>query len=90
MTDYLSLQHFLRSRWSGRSSNASTQLRLTRHPRRSRYSRGTDHDRKTVTLIGENGAEIRGNGSGKVVTIAADNVTHARFANHRLRIAIIR
>lgn len=30
---------------------------------------------KSVTLIGENGAEIRGDGSGKVVTIAADHVT---------------
>jgi nitrous oxidase accessory protein len=30
---------------------------------------------KPVTLLGEPGAEIRGNGSGKVVTIAADNVT---------------
>src|SRR5262249_19141222 len=30
---------------------------------------------KSLTLIGENGAAIRGNGSGKVVTIAGDNVT---------------
>ena len=30
---------------------------------------------KSVTLVGENGAEIRGNGSGKVVTIGADDVT---------------
>jgi nitrous oxidase accessory protein len=30
---------------------------------------------KSLTLVGENGAEIRGNGSGKVVTIAADDVT---------------
>jgi nitrous oxidase accessory protein len=30
---------------------------------------------KSITLIGEPGAEIRGNGTGKVVTIAADNVT---------------
>ena len=30
---------------------------------------------KSLTLIGEPGAEIRGNGSGKVVTIAADDVT---------------
>ncbi|MGE5208935.1 MAG: NosD domain-containing protein [Alphaproteobacteria bacterium] len=30
---------------------------------------------KPLTLIGENGAEIRGNGSGNVVTIAADDVT---------------
>ena len=30
---------------------------------------------KPLTLIGEHGAEIRGNGRGKVVTIAADDVT---------------
>ena len=30
---------------------------------------------KPLTLIGENGAEIRGNGFGNVVTIAADDVT---------------
>jgi nitrous oxidase accessory protein len=30
---------------------------------------------KSLTLFGERGAEIRGNGSGKVVTIAADDVT---------------
>jgi len=30
---------------------------------------------KPLTLIGKPGAEIRGNGSGKVVTIAADDVT---------------
>jgi nitrous oxidase accessory protein len=30
---------------------------------------------KPLTLIGENGAEIRGNGSGNVVTIASDDVT---------------
>jgi nitrous oxidase accessory protein len=30
---------------------------------------------KSLKLIGENGAEIRGSGSGKVVTIAADDVT---------------
>jgi nitrous oxidase accessory protein len=30
---------------------------------------------KSLTLIGEPGAEIRGNGSGNVVTIAADDVT---------------
>ena len=30
---------------------------------------------KPLTLIGEPGAEIRGNGTGKVVTIAADDVT---------------
>lgn len=30
---------------------------------------------KPLTLVGEPGAEIRGNGSGKVVTIAADDVT---------------
>ena len=30
---------------------------------------------KSLTLVGERGAEIRGNGSGKVVTIAADDVT---------------
>lgn len=30
---------------------------------------------KPLTLIGENGAEIRGNGSGNVVTVSADNVT---------------
>jgi nitrous oxidase accessory protein len=30
---------------------------------------------KPMTLIGEEGAEIRGNGRGSVVTIAADNVT---------------
>ena len=30
---------------------------------------------KPLTLIGENGAEIRGNGIGKVIMIAADNVT---------------
>ena len=30
---------------------------------------------KPLTLVGERGAEIRGNGSGKVVTIAADDVT---------------
>jgi len=31
--------------------------------------------KKSLTLIGEPGAEIRGNGSGKVVTVAADDVT---------------
>src|SRR5206468_10309790 len=31
--------------------------------------------KKSLTLIGEPGTEIRGNGSGKVVTIAADDVT---------------
>src|SRR5262245_420236 len=31
--------------------------------------------KKSLTLIGESGAEIRGNGSGKVVRIAADGVT---------------
>ena len=31
--------------------------------------------KKPVTLIGEAGSEIRGNGTGKVVTIAADDVT---------------
>ncbi|HEY7002087.1 MAG TPA: NosD domain-containing protein [Candidatus Udaeobacter sp.] len=30
---------------------------------------------KSLALLGENGAEIRGNGSGKVVTITADDVT---------------
>jgi nitrous oxidase accessory protein len=30
---------------------------------------------KSVRLVGDQGAEIRGNGSGKVVTIAADDVT---------------
>lgn len=30
---------------------------------------------KPITLVGENGAEIRGNSSGKVVTIAADDVS---------------
>jgi nitrous oxidase accessory protein len=30
---------------------------------------------KPITLVGEPGAEIRGNGSGKVITIAADDVT---------------
>ena len=30
---------------------------------------------KSLTLIAENGAEIRGNGFGKVVTISADDVT---------------
>jgi nitrous oxidase accessory protein len=31
--------------------------------------------KKSLTLIGEPGAEIRGNGSGKVVTVAANDVT---------------
>jgi nitrous oxidase accessory protein len=35
--------------------------------------------RKPVTLIGLSGAEIRGNGSGNVVTIAADDVTLIGF-----------
>jgi len=30
---------------------------------------------KSVTLVGDQGAEIRGNGSGKVVTVAANDVT---------------
>ena len=30
---------------------------------------------KPLTLIGEDGAEIRGHGSGNVVTVAADDVT---------------
>ncbi|HET9801440.1 MAG TPA: NosD domain-containing protein, partial [Chthoniobacterales bacterium] len=30
---------------------------------------------KSITLIGESGAEIRGNGTGNVITIAADDVT---------------
>lgn len=30
---------------------------------------------KSIVLTGENGAEIRGNGSGNVVTVAAENVT---------------
>ena len=30
---------------------------------------------KPLTLVGERGAEIRGNGKGNVVTIAADDVT---------------
>src|SRR5215475_2634421 len=30
---------------------------------------------KPLTLVGEPGAEIRGNGSGKVITIAANDVT---------------
>jgi nitrous oxidase accessory protein len=30
---------------------------------------------KSLTLVGDSGAEIRGNGTGKVVTIAADDVT---------------
>jgi len=30
---------------------------------------------KSLTLIGENGAEIRGNGIGKVIAVAADDVT---------------
>src|SRR5262249_15050912 len=30
---------------------------------------------KSVTLVGDQGAEVRGNGSGKVVTIAASDVT---------------
>jgi nitrous oxidase accessory protein len=34
---------------------------------------------KSLMLIGENGAEIRGNGFGKVVTIAADDVTIRGF-----------
>jgi nitrous oxidase accessory protein len=34
---------------------------------------------KPLTLIGENSAEIRGNGFGKVVTIAADDVTIRGF-----------
>ena len=34
---------------------------------------------KPVVLIGDNGAEIRGNGSGNVVAIAADNVTLKGF-----------
>jgi nitrous oxidase accessory protein len=34
---------------------------------------------KSLTLIGEAGAEIRGNGSGKVVTVAADDVTMRGF-----------
>ena len=45
---------------------------------------------KPLALIGEKDAEIRGNGSGNVVTIAADDVTAARTAHHRLWIAIIR
>ena len=35
--------------------------------------------KKSLTLIGEAGAEIRGNGSGKVLTIAADDVTLRGF-----------
>ena len=34
---------------------------------------------KPLTLIGDQGAEIRGNGAGKVVTIAADDVTVTGF-----------
>jgi nitrous oxidase accessory protein len=34
---------------------------------------------KSVTLVGDQGAEIRGNGSGKVVTIAANDVTLRRL-----------
>jgi len=30
---------------------------------------------KSLTLIGENGAEVRGNGNGNVITISADDVT---------------
>ena len=40
---------------------------------------GTIVINKSLTLIGENGAEIRGNGFGKVVTIAADDVTIRGF-----------
>ncbi|HZR04836.1 MAG TPA: NosD domain-containing protein [Candidatus Udaeobacter sp.] len=44
---------------------------------------------KPLTLMGENGAEIRGNGSGKVVTIAADDVTirGLRIAGSGLRLS---
>jgi nitrous oxidase accessory protein len=35
--------------------------------------------RKPITLVGEPGAEIKGNGSGNVVTIAADDVTLKGF-----------
>jgi len=34
---------------------------------------------KPLTLVGEPGSEIRGNGSGKVVTVAADDVTLRRL-----------
>jgi nitrous oxidase accessory protein len=44
---------------------------------------------KSLTLIGENGAEIRSNGSGKVLTIAADNVTvtGVRISSSGLRLS---
>ena len=44
---------------------------------------------KPLALIGEKDAEIRGNGSGNVVTIAADDVTAERTAHHWLWFAII-
>jgi nitrous oxidase accessory protein len=44
---------------------------------------------KPITLIGENAAEIRGNGRGNVITIAADNVTieSLRITGSGLRLA---
>jgi nitrous oxidase accessory protein len=44
---------------------------------------------KPLALIGQPGAEIRGNGSGKVVTIAADDVTisNLRITNSGLRLS---
>ncbi len=51
------------------------RLRLTRRSASKRAFMQARYRQQPSALIGEKGAEIRGNGSGNVVTIAADDVT---------------
>ncbi|MEO6971592.1 MAG: NosD domain-containing protein [Chthoniobacterales bacterium] len=62
----------LQQQIDGAAPNDSIQVSVGVHP-------GPIIINKSLHLIGEPGAEIRGNGSGNVITIAADNVTVRGF-----------